>query len=329
MKPRIAITLGDPAGIGPEIILKALNSRRVKKLCSSVVIGDPEVLSLVAKKISYPLARSIEIINPVIPSPKAALIKPGKLPRVWARAVISYIEEAARLAQSGEVKAMVTAPINKGALHRAGFSFPGHTEFLAHLTGTKDYVMMLGGERLKVVLVTIHVPLREVPGLITPKEVFKVIRITNDALKERFKIKRPRIAVAGLNPHAGEGKLFGDEEGRLIMPAVRKARRAGIDASDPEPPDTVYFRALRGEFDCVVSMYHDQGLGPLKLIHFEDGFNATLGLPIIRTSVDHGTAYGIAWKGTASAREYDNGDFNRGKDGRVKQSGAQKRKPHL
>jgi 4-hydroxythreonine-4-phosphate dehydrogenase len=301
MKPKIAITLGDPAGIGPEILLKALNSRRVKNVCTPVVVGDREVLSLVAKKISYPLSSVVEVINPVFSPPDPSTIRPGKLPKLWACSVISYIEEAVRLAKSKEVAAIVTAPINKGALHKAGFRFPGHTEFLAHLTGTKDYVMMLGGERLKVVLVTIHVPLKDVPKLVTAKEVFKVIRITNEALKKRFKIKRPRIAVAGLNPHAGEGKLFGDEEGKVIMPAVRRARRAGINASDPLPPDTVFFRALNNEFDCVVSMYHDQGLGPLKLIHFEDGFNATLGLPIIRTSVDHGTAYALAWKGTASA----------------------------
>ena len=302
MKPRIAITLGDPAGIGPEIIITALNSRRVKSVCTPVIIGDREVLSLVAKKTSKTLSRSIEIINPLEGrSPDASLIKPGKLPKKWALAVVGYIEEAVRLAKEREVSAIVTAPINKGALHKAGFSFPGHTEFLAHLTGTKDYVMMLGGVRLKVALVTIHVPLKEVLRLVTAKEVFKVIRITDEALKKRFKIKKPKIAVAGLNPHAGEGGMFGDEEGRVIMPAVRRARRAGIDASDPLPPDTVFFRALNGEFDCVVSMYHDQGLGPLKLIHFEDGFNATLGLPIIRTSVDHGTAYEIAWKGVASA----------------------------
>ena len=301
MKPKIAITLGDPAGIGPEIILKALNSRRVKSVCTPVVIGDQSVLSLVAQKISYPFPRSINVINPLSSPPDPSTIKPGKLPKKWARAVITYIEEAVRLAQRGEVAAIVTAPINKNALHKAGFSFPGHTEFLAHLTRTKDYVMMLGGERLKVVLVTIHVPLKEVVKLVTAKEVFKVIRITDEALRKRFKIKTPRIAVAGLNPHAGEGGLFGDEEGLVIMPAIKRARRAGVNASDPLPPDTVFFRALNGEFDCVVSMYHDQGLGPLKLIHFEDGFNATLGLPIIRTSVDHGTAYGLAWKGTASA----------------------------
>lgn len=302
MKPKIAITMGDPAGIGPEILLKALNSRRVKRACRPVIVGDRALLSLIAKKISCPLSRTVEIVNPLTDkSLDPSTIKPGKLPRKWARAVISYIEEAARLAVQGEVRAIVTAPINKAALHKAGFSFPGHTEFLAHLTGTRDYAMMLGGERLKVVLVTIHVPLKDVPGLITPAQVFKVLRITDEALRKEFKIKRPRIAVAGLNPHAGEGGLFGDEEARLIMPAIRRARRAGIDTSDSLPPDTVFFRAVKGEFDCVVCMYHDQGLGPLKLIHFEDGFNATLGLPIIRTSVDHGTAYGIAWQGIASA----------------------------
>ncbi|MEE9542850.1 MAG: 4-hydroxythreonine-4-phosphate dehydrogenase PdxA [Thermodesulfobacteriota bacterium] len=302
MKPKIAITMGDPAGIGPEILLKALNSRRVKKACTPVVVGSPAVLSLISKKTSYPLSRSIEIVDPLgETSPDPSTIKPGKLPKIWARAVVAYIEEAVRLAVGSDVDAIVTAPINKAALSKAGFSFPGHTEFLAHLTGTKDYVMMLGGERLKVALVTIHVPLKDVPKLITPKEVFKVIRITDEALKKRFRIKRPRIAVAGLNPHAGEAGLFGDEEARLIMPAVRRARRARIKVTDPIAPDTVFFRAVNGEFDCVVCMYHDQGLGPLKLIHFEDGFNATLGLPIIRTSVDHGTAYGLAWKAKASA----------------------------
>ena len=214
--------------------------------------------------------------------------------------MIGYVEEAVRMAVEGTADAIVTAPISKEAAKMAGFKFPGHTEFIASLTKTKDFRMMLGGKDLKVILVTIHEPLRKVPGLVTLDNVFKTIKIT-DAAFRGFGFKRPRIAVAGLNPHAGESGMFGDEEERIIGPAVRKARRLGINAVGPLPPDTVFYRAARKkEFDCVVCMYHDQGLGPLKLIHFEDGINATLGLPIIRTSVDHGTAYDIAWKGIAS-----------------------------
>jgi 4-hydroxythreonine-4-phosphate dehydrogenase len=196
---------------------------------------------------------------------------------------------------------MVTGPICKESAAKAGFSFPGHTEFIAHLTGTKDFVMMLGGPDLKVALVTIHVPLKSVARLITRAAVGKTIKITNDAFKRYF-IKKPKIAVAGLNPHAGEGGLFGDEEIKAIEPAVKRARRLGMNVTGPIAADTVFYRAaVKKEFDCVIAMYHDQGLGPLKLAHFDDGVNVTLGLPIIRTSVDHGTAYDIAGTGAASA----------------------------
>lgn len=298
MKPKIAITMGDPAGVGPEIVLKALADRRVRSICEPVVVGDEGVLNLIAKKLG---------LKPPLPGNLLSLssldlnaLKPGKPTIESSSAMIAYIKEAVRMAKQGDVAAIVTAPISKEAAKLSGFKFPGHTEFIAHLTKTKDFCMMLGGTDLKVVLVTIHEPIKKVPGLITKEAVLKAIRITDRAFKKDFGLKRPRIAVTGLNPHAGEAGLFGDEEKKTIAPAVASARRAGINAIGPLPADTTFYRAVRKkEFDCVICMYHDQGLGPLKLLHFEDGVNATLGLPIIRTSVDHGTAYDIAWKGIA------------------------------
>jgi 4-hydroxythreonine-4-phosphate dehydrogenase len=214
--------------------------------------------------------------------------------------MMRYIEEAVQMALDGGVDAIVTGPINKESIHRAGYKFPGHTEFMADLTRTRDYVMMLGGKKLKVVLVTIHESIKSVPGLLTIDRIFKTIRITDETFKRYFSL-RPRIAVAALNPHGGENGLFGNEEKKIIIPAIKKAKRAGIAVSGPLSPDTIFYRAVKNkEYDVVVCMYHDQGLIPLKLIHFEDGVNVTLGLPIIRTSVDHGTAYDIAWKGVAS-----------------------------
>jgi 4-hydroxythreonine-4-phosphate dehydrogenase len=301
MKPKVAITMGDPVGVGPEIVLKALASRKVRRAVRPVVLGDEHLLGHIAGKLKLPLPPTREIIN--LSNLDPGRLKPGRPSKntaAPARAMIAYIEEAVRMATSGKADAIVTAPIGKEAAQRAGFKFPGHTEFLAHLTGTKDFAMMLGGEKLKVVLVTIHQALADVPKLITSKNIIKTLMITDRAFKIYFKVKRPRIAVAGLNPHAGEGGLFGREEKKIIIPAVKKARALGINATGPLPADTVFYRAVKGEFDCVVCMYHDQGLGPLKLLHFDDGVNVTLGLPIIRTSVDHGTAYDIAWRGVAS-----------------------------
>ncbi|CAG0930322.1 partial 4-hydroxythreonine-4-phosphate dehydrogenase, partial [Planctomycetaceae bacterium] len=228
-------------------------------------------------------------------------LKKGRPSKLSGESSIAYIEEALYMTAIGDADAFVTCPISKEAVKKAGFAFPGHTEFIAHLTGTDDFVMMLGGDDLKVVLVTIHEPIRKVPGLVTMESVLRTIRITDAAFRMDFGIKRPRIAVCGLNPHAGEAGMFGDEDGAVVAPAVKRARRLGVDAVGPLPPDTVFYRAVkRKEFDCVVAMYHDQGLGPLKLLHFDDGVNATLGLPVIRTSVDHGTAYDIAWKGVVS-----------------------------
>jgi 4-hydroxythreonine-4-phosphate dehydrogenase len=210
-----------------------------------------------------------------------------------------YIEEAVRLCLGGEAAAMATAPINKEALNRAGHKYPGHTELLAEMTGTKDFVMMLAGERLRVALVTIHEALADVPRLLTRDRILSTIRIVHRDVDRYFK-RNPRLAVLALNPHCGEGGLFGVEEKNVIAPTVDAARREGIDAVGPLSADTLFHFAVHGEYDAVVCMYHDQGLIPLKLLHFDDGVNITLGLPIIRTSVDHGTAYNLAGTGKAS-----------------------------
>ncbi len=307
MKPAIAITMGDPTGVGPEVVLKALADKKVRQLCNPVILGDEAVLrylisnprlKISGTSLQFPIS-NLKVIN--LSSLNPIKLKPGKPDKVCASAMMTYIEEAVCMAMAGDVDAIVTGPISKEAINKAGYKFHGHTEFLAHLTNTKDYRMMLAGSSLKVILVTIHESIKSVPKLLTAENIFKTIKITDDTFKKYFGLKKPRIAVAALNPHAGEGGLFGDEEKRIIIPAVKKARQMGINASGPLPPDTLFYRAVRNkEFDGIVCMYHDQGLIPLKLLHFEDGVNITLGLPIIRTSVDHGTAYDIAWKGIAS-----------------------------
>jgi 4-hydroxythreonine-4-phosphate dehydrogenase len=211
-----------------------------------------------------------------------------------------YIRSAAQDVLSGKASAIVTCPITKEGLKAAGVPFPGHTEFLAHLCGGADVVMMLAGDRLRVALVTIHVGLRRALELLSPALIEKTVRITDTFFRRYMGTPSPRIAVAALNPHAGEGGMFGDDEATIIAPAIAACRAAKIDASGPYPPDTIFSRAYRGEFDVVVAMTHDHGLIPLKLVHFDDGVNVTMGLPIIRTSVDHGTAYDIAGKGTAN-----------------------------
>ena len=298
MKPTIAITIGDPTGVGPEVVLKALTDRKIKQLCTPVVLGDEAVLKHISAKCKMQIA-NCKIINLSHLNPKK--LTPGKPDKICAKAMMTYIEEAVFMALGSDIDAIVTGPISKEAINKAGYKFHGHTEFLAHLTNTKDFRMMLAGKNLKVILVTIHESIKSVPKLLTKENVFKTIKITDDTFRRYFGLKKPRIAIAALNPHAGEGGLFGDEEKRIIFPAIQKARRLGINALDPLPPDTLFYRAVKNkEFDCVVCMYHDQGLIPLKLLHFEDGVNVTLGLPIIRTSVDHGTAYDIAWKGIAN-----------------------------
>jgi 4-hydroxythreonine-4-phosphate dehydrogenase len=309
--PVIGITMGCPVGVGPEIILRLAAGLKHTPAYRFVVVGDINVLENCSQELAIPV--TIRPWRPGLPALEAGILpvlpvsnlEPARL--VWGRpdvdtgqAMADYIRETVRLVRAGTLAAMVTCPIAKSALHAAGFSFPGHTEMLASLCQTTDYAMMMAGDRLRVSLVTIHTPLAGVAAMLDQKEVFRIIRLTHHSLARDFGISRPRIAVAGFNPHAGEEGLFGDEEGREISPAVDRAVAAGWQVSGPLPPDTVFYRALNGEFDAVVCMYHDQGLIPFKLIHFLDGVNVTLGLPIVRTSVDHGTAYDIAGKGLAN-----------------------------
>jgi 4-hydroxythreonine-4-phosphate dehydrogenase len=224
----------------------------------------------------------------------------GRPAAATGRAMIAYIEEGVRLCRSGVLAGMVTCPIAKVALKMAGSHDPGHTEMLARLTAADEFAMMMAGGRLRVTLVTIHVALGRVVGLLSPEKIFRLIELTGRSLQRDFALARPRLAVAGLNPHAGEAGMFGDEEEHLIGPAVTRAIAAGWLVTGPLPPDTVFHKAAAGAFDAVICMYHDQGLIPFKLLHFEDGVNVTLGLPLVRTSVDHGTAYDIAGRGVAS-----------------------------
>ncbi len=298
--------MGDPVGVGPELAVKALASQRVRRASRPVIVGDLALLRAIAKRLKLRAPLEDEVIS--VSALKYNKLKAGKPTKETAEAMVSYIEEAVQLAKNKEADAIATAPINKEAALLAGFGFPGHTEFLAHLTDTDDFAMMLTGSRLKVVLVTIHEPIRRVPRLLNAEKIAKTIKIADKSLKDYFGIERPRLAVCGLNPHAaeahgGEKSSEKSEEELFIKPAVEVASKGGILAKGPLSPDTVFYRAVElKEFDCVVCMYHDQGLIPLKLLHFSDAINVTLGLPIIRTSVDHGTAYDIAWKAVASEK---------------------------
>lgn len=309
--PLISITMGDPAGIGPEIILKVLGERDIFARCRPLVLGDEAIFSytiqwmkarLVIKEISGP--EEGEFIPGVLNLIPLTNLSPDDVPLGRAQrrggvAAYKYIARGVEMAQAGMVDALVTAPISKEALNDAGYPFPGHTELLAAMTGAEDYVMMLAGPKLRVALVTIHLPLREVPASLSIEGIKKTIVITFQSLKEYFGIRVPKVAVAALNPHAGEGGLFGSEEKEVISPAIDECRREGIGVDGPFPPDSLFFHAAQGGYDAVVSMYHDQGLIALKLLHFREGVNITLGLPIIRTSVDHGTGYDIAGRGLA------------------------------
>jgi 4-hydroxythreonine-4-phosphate dehydrogenase len=272
VKPRIAITTGDPAGIGPEIAQKAAADPRVLEVCEPVIYGPPPT----------------------------AVFAPGVLSADAGRAAYDAICAAVGDAQAGVVSAIATAPVNKLAFSRAGLPWKGHTDLLAHLTGSRCAAMMFWSEPLKVVLATVHVPLSEVPRLLTAELLAAIVDLTAREMP-RFGIRAPRLALAGLNPHAGEDGLLGDEDDRVLRPAVAAARDRGIDITGPYPGDTIFVRASRGEFDVVIACYHDQGLIPVKLLAFGESVNVTLGLPIIRTSVDHGTAFDIAGKNIADA----------------------------
>src|SRR6185312_2432579 len=306
----IAISLGDPAGIGPEIVVRALAERPDLEV---VVFGDEGVLARAAKIVGVAGVAGVA-------SPRARVyaathladdeVTPGRPNDVSGRAQLAYLTASVDAALAGEVAALVTAPISKEWIGRAGFKFPGHTEYLAARAGVSEFAMMLAGPRLRVTVATTHVPLAEVPRLLTSEGIASTIWLTAEGLARRFGIAAPRVAVAGLNPHAGEAGRFGDEEERLVKPAIEKARArlasAGLVATVDGPlvPDSVFRQAAGGAYDAVVALYHDQGLIPLKLLHFDDGVNLTLGLPFVRTSPDHGTAYDIAGTGRARAQSF-------------------------
>lgn len=304
----VAITMGDPSGIGPEIVAKAF-AREARP--PAIVLGDPAAIMRAARIVGGACAvvevSAVEAVDwqaagtiPVLATSGGT----GEMPfgRVDARsghAAHAAIVAAIDLALAGRLRAIVTAPINKEALKAAGIAHPGHTEILAERTGTSEFGMMLANEHLRVMLVSIHVPLAEAVRLVTTERVFRAIRLAAAGARA-FGVARPRVAVAGLNPHAGENGLFGREDIEAIAPAVREAVSAGIDASGPWPPDTVFMQAREGRFDVVVAQYHDQGLIPVKYLGLDDGVNVTVGLPFVRTSVDHGTAFDIAGTGRAS-----------------------------
>ena len=310
--PCLGITMGDPSGIGPEVIVKAYS-----ELCDvsrPIVIGDADVISAAIDICERPLSiERVETVREadfdpdrisVLDLNNVDRVVHGKVREEYGAASLAYVERAIKLAQDGEIDAITTAPINKQATKLAGSDYAGHTGMLADYTDTNNYSMMLVEDDLRVTHVSTHISLREACELVTTESVLKTIRLTDTALHD-LGIESPSVSVAGLNPHASDGGLLGDADNDEIKPAVEQAQEEGIDVSGPESPDTVYVRAARGEFDCVVSMYHDQGHIPIKMFGFAggdavSGVNVTIGLPIIRTSVDHGTAFDIAGEGIAS-----------------------------
>jgi 4-hydroxythreonine-4-phosphate dehydrogenase len=312
-RPILGLTIGDPAGVGPEIVAKAAAQEAVRAACRPIVIGEVGVLrravrlcrlDLSVRAIASPEEAtgdpgSLELLD--LKNIDAASCPPGVLSPLCGRAAVEYVYKAIDLCMADELHGIATGPINKEAMAQAGFRYDGHTELLAERTGTKDYAMMLVVGRMRVVHVSTHTSLRSACDRVKKGRVLTVIRLAQQSLRD-LRSRKKRIAVAGLNPHAGEGGLFGREELEEIAPAVEAAKREGIDASGPYAPDTLFYRLRQAEFDAVVAMYHDQGLIPLKLIGFHRGVNVTLGLPIIRTSVDHGTAFDIAGTGTANPR---------------------------
>jgi 4-hydroxythreonine-4-phosphate dehydrogenase len=308
-RPRIAVTMGDPAGIGPEIVLKAVAEPEVQAVCAPFIVGDAQLLAHTARTLDlqcgYDIVRRGEPLPDTPEGPViyhldniGAPVEPGVESGAAGRAAAEYIEAAVELCGAGAVEAISTAPINKRALFLGGYSFPGHTEFLAHLTGATECAMAFVASNLRVVLISTHVPLAEAIRLVEKERIVRVARLTDRELR-RWGIASPRIAVAALNPHGAEGGLFGVEESAEIAPAVEALRDEGLLVSGPYSADTVFLRASRGEFDAVVSCYHDQAMIPVKCLSFGEAVNVTLGLPFIRTSVDHGTAFDIAGRGLA------------------------------
>ncbi|HEV7282340.1 MAG TPA: 4-hydroxythreonine-4-phosphate dehydrogenase PdxA [Pirellulaceae bacterium] len=309
-RPRIALTMGDPAGVGPEVCLHALASAEVAAVCTPIVFGDAETLALCAERTGLPAPS--RVISPdeldSVDAPAALDLKalatsgfePGRISAATGRAAYTYVERAIDAALAGQVAAVSTGPLNKEAMHLAGIRFPGHTEIFASRTNAARSCMMQYSEEITCTFVTVHVGYRDVPALLTKERIVDVIELTAAGLL-RIRGRRPKIVVCGLNPHAGEHGLFGDrEEERIIVPAIEAARELGHDVEGPLPPDTAFLPWKRRSTDAFVCMYHDQGHIPVKALAFDSAVNTTLGLPIVRTSVDHGTALDIAWQGKAN-----------------------------
>lgn len=302
--------MGDPAGIGPEVVLKAVAEDEIKRICAPVIIGDAQLLAHTARTLDlqsgYEIIRQGETLPDNLSEPVifhldniGGFIEPGIESGAAGKAAAGYIEAAVGLCAAGKVDAIATAPINKRALFLGGYSFPGHTEFLAHLTGTEDSAMAFVAANLRIVLLTTHVPLAEAIRMVESDRIIRTIRLAHRELR-RWGIERPRLAMAALNPHGAEGGLFGVEEASEMVPAIEVCRgKDDINVQGPFPADTVFLRAARGEFDAVIACYHDQAMIPVKCLSFGEAVNVTLGLPFIRTSVDHGTAFDIAGKGLA------------------------------
>jgi 4-hydroxythreonine-4-phosphate dehydrogenase len=304
---RLVVSMGDPAGIGPEVIVKALAQWRAREP-APILVGDPRVFRDTAARLRLPAqfvpwggprpypSRAVPVHEVAV---RPAVHRPGHPTVAGGKQAYRAIVAAVGLIQDGLADALVTAPISKANLDAAGVHISGHTELLAKLTGARSVRMLMIGERLRVALVTTHLPLAQVPKALSVDRVRDTIIVAAGALREHLAIAEPRIGVTGLNPHAGEGGLFGHEDTRIIRPGVQRARRRGIDAVGPLAADSLFPQAAAGRFDLVVCMYHDQGLAPFKLLHFNDGVNFTAGLPFVRTSPDHGTAYDIAGRGIA------------------------------
>lgn len=305
--------MGDPAGIGPEICLRAMNNQDLLAQCTPVLFCDAGVLNRVADKTGIPAQFQETTVkewnkNHTAAGPlvvdcgliDAGSVVPGKVSPLCGKASYGYIKTAVKAARAGYVAGIATAPIHKVSLHMGGIKLPGHTEILAELTNTRSFCMMMASSELKVSLATTHTAISKVPELLSRERIFEVIKLTASALHS-FGRNNPRIAVCGLNPHAGEEGLFGDEEARFIRPAIEDAIEAGLNVEGPMSSDVAFLTDHRRGIDAYVVMYHDQGLIPFKMLAFDEGVNITLGLPVIRSSVDHGTAFDIAWKGTASA----------------------------
>jgi 4-hydroxythreonine-4-phosphate dehydrogenase len=302
INPILGITMGDAAGVGPEIIDKALAKREFYDIARPIVIGDVSVIedALKVAKVKVDINSvkdiseakyehgTIEVID--LKNIQLSELKMGQVQAMAGKASVKYVEKAVEMALENKIDAIVTAPLNKEAMNLAGYDYAGHTEILAHLTKTKDYAMMLVAGQLRVIHVTTHVSMRDACELIKKDRVLTTIRLTDEVTK-KMGVEAPKIAVSGFNPHAGESGLFGNEEIEEITPAIESAKKNNMNVIGPMPPDTVFLRASRGEYDAVVAMYHDQGHIPVKMLGFESGINVTIGLPIIRTSVDHGTAY--------------------------------------